>query len=440
VLFPTIFEGFVMKEYIEEFEYRDALFVVTEKCINQNGKPRYYITDDFKDIEKTIAKIEDWKKKNDAEFSGIIGIDDDEKFISAIKIAEHFHLNFLSRETGIISSNKFIMKEQFVKNNVPSGKFALVRDGNEKEIDNIPFPNVLKILSGNGTEFVFLNKNMEELMNNVKCIKRNLDNFIKDKIDYSIWFDKIEFEGRTVDPKQEFLVEEYLNGDEYSCDFVLYKNKIKIIRIAKKYKSPYFGYILAYQLLNKSSIKYYKLKVNELKKICGNIAKALMISNYKCPCMVDFMVVNGEIKIIETSARPGMGSFVPMMRKIYSYTSISVLYNLVAKKGFNFKIPKEEGLVVNIFAEKEGKINKFNIGDFSDYKNKFQLINKTLYFKEGDSVKKGGTDYWGLEVGRLSIEIMRKGIGFVSFNFLRKNYVKNILDLIKEKTILEIEK
>ena len=132
LLFPTKnVTGYILT-ILEDMGNENVLPVLREDYAKKNKLVEEYIADDFTSFDNLIKKIETWARLNDARFTGIIGIDDEDQFETVRRIAQHFGLDYYDNKTLIIASNKFLMKQQFEKNKVPTGAFALISDSNDK--------------------------------------------------------------------------------------------------------------------------------------------------------------------------------------------------------------------------------------------------------------------------------------------------------------------
>ena len=347
IIFPTIHIGEAelnsILESMQKANILDQIFVIYTNEFSKSNilVAKNHICDDFKSMPELLKKIETWRKKNLACFMSIIGTDDEEQFKITQKIASKFNAKFYEPLIPTIATNKFLMKREFVKNNVPTGKFMLF-DGSQ-DIREISFPNILKLVSGTGSSYIFLNTNELELRKNLEILKQSTKCDRKDhRLRKIIWQ---EGESLTINPKKEFLLEEYIGGDEYSCDLIKQGEKVDIIRVVKKMPSQHLGYFKGYHLMNESSIKKAGIGLGKLRTVCKNISKSLRIDNGIC--MVDFKLCNGQIKVIETSIRPGFSSFVNLMNKIYGYTSLSLLARMQLGEKIKVNIPKEEGFVLD---------------------------------------------------------------------------------------------
>ncbi len=400
LIFPNVFNetyyGIYLTRYLPKEE---LLMIVNRKFIEKFHPESNVIVDEFNDIQFLINKIEQWAKKNNTRFSAIIGIDDDQQFEVSKRIAEHFKLNFYSERTLKIACNKFLMKYRFEKCGVPVGKYTLISNFDRKSVQKIGYPNVLKILTGNSSYFMSVNKNESELKNNLthlaKTVKAERDQLQFMDVNYSDGERKI-----LTRPRIEFLLEEFLEGDEYSCDFLLKNGKISLLRVVKKYKAEKFGFFNGFFLMNKRNASLFGLNLKNLKGICKLIADAFEIDFGVC--MVDFILKDGNIRVIEATVRPGMAAFVHLMAELYSYTSLGILALLKMGRSIPKLWPEEEGLVVYVTADATGKIVDIDVKGL--YQLGLDIMEVKFYKKIGDRVTDYHDDYWESYLGHVLVK------------------------------------
>ena len=310
----------------------------------------YYIIDNFKSFAATIERIDMWSRLHKLPFTGVMGIDEEEQFRISKGIAKYYGLEFFQDKTCYRSSNKYLLKSFFKEFHVPIGKYTLLSDPGDSEIHRIGFPNVLKPVSGTGSQFIFLNENKEQLEQNFHLLKTAA---LRAEGDGRFNRRNVTVDGKTfnLDPRRQFLLEQYINGDEYSCDFLVRDNNVQVIRAVKKFKGPYFGLFSAYHLLTFEGLEANRIDLEKLTDMCRGIAQSFSIN--QGICMVDFKLSDGEFKVLESSVRPGLSAFNHLMYKIYGYTSLAVLAKLKMGIPFDLQFPEESGSVIYIYNWRE---------------------------------------------------------------------------------------
>jgi len=337
---------------------------------------RYSIADNFKSLPGLIGRLDSWSRKYRCTFSGVIGIDEEEQYKLSRKIAGHFGLEFFNETTCSLASNKYLMKKAFRENGVPTGKFALVRGPGPDNVKGIGFPNVLKIISGTQSEYVFLNRNPDELHENfayllkAASLVRGDCRFKKQRL-------QLETETVNFNPRTQFLLEEYVPGEEFSCDFIKHNDEIKIIRVVKKIRGGHFGMFKGYHLLNKKGLAQNDIDLEYLREICRRIALAFSIDNGVC--MVDFKMNDGALTVLESSIRPGLSAFNHLMYEIYGYTSLALMVTQKMGMKVDVGIPEVNGAVVYLYALKSGMIGAIDTSGLEELRYRYNILDIYKY-------------------------------------------------------------
>jgi hypothetical protein len=340
------------------------------------------IVDNFKSIPSLIIKIESWAHKNHASFKAIMGIDEEEQFSLSKHIARHFGLEFHNDKTCSMASNKFLLKTFFKKNRVPTGRFTLISKFDENIARYIGFPNILKVLSGNGSAYLFKNESMRQLKDNLAYLKKAVQ-----KVNGDSRFRKQTFdmgnESITLDPKRQFLLEEFIGGEEFSCDFIKHPDDVQVIRVVKKFKGPYVGYFKGYLLLKEEEIKLNGIDLPYLTEICRRIAKTFAINTGVC--MMDFKLHKKKIKVIESSIRPGLSAFNHLMYEIYGYTSLALMAKQKFGMNTDVRFPDENGAVVYLFGKEKTSPYYVDTSEIEKLKQQYNITYIHTFEDSGNS-------------------------------------------------------
>jgi hypothetical protein len=352
VIFPAYLIGHSeLLYFLKSMENQGLLDRVLPICsadfINSTDlHPPYYIIDNFKSFAAIIEKLDMWSKLHGLPFRGVMGIDEEEQFRISRGIAKHYGLDFYQGRTCFRSSNKYLLKTFFKQYQVPIGKYTLLSNPVDPEIRRVGFPNVLKPVSGTGSQFIFLNENMEQLERNFHLLSAAA---LRTDGDGRFNRRNVTIDGKTfsINPRKQFLLEQFIDGDEYSCDFLIRNNQVQIIRIVKKLKGPYFGLFSAYHLLTLEGLEINGIDLMKLMSLCRGISRAFSIE--QGVCMVDFKMNDGKFKVLESSVRPGLSAFNHLMYEIYGYTSLAVLARLKMGIPTDIQFPGESGSVIYIY-------------------------------------------------------------------------------------------
>jgi carbamoyl-phosphate synthase large subunit len=223
------------------------------------------------DFEKTIEIAQKYN------ISGIITTATDKPLIMMARVAEFLHLPFFSVQTAINSTDKLLMKNVFMKNKIPCAKGVIVE--NLDEIVNVNFPVIVKPRDNCGSRGVIYCKDKNEVATAIN-------------------------EAMSFTKNKNVLVEEYIEGKEYSIESLHFQNETKIIQFTEKITTdlPYNVELGHNQPANLTDFE--KLQIQEL---IVNIANAMNFVN--CASHTELKINENGIIIIETSPRLG-GDFI----------------------------------------------------------------------------------------------------------------------------------
>jgi biotin carboxylase len=299
------------------------------------------------DGEKILQALEDHISYWKSSFGGIVCYDCDSLELAAF-LAEKLQLSYPSTKSIRHCRDKNITKKLWRQNNIPCPRHRKVTSAEEafhfwQEIES---PCVLKPLTGSGSDLVHLCSNRKECEKSARIIQEGLQ------------------ERKTVRlyrkrPVSSFLAEEYIPGDEFSCDFTIRDKAVEILRLTKKIKftrKP-FGTIDAYMICDWQGAGLQK---TILADILLKAADALGLSN--ALCMVDFIVNNQQVYLLEMSPRPG-GDCIPAL--LFRATGFDILSRALefAKSQAPAPISKISGnglIALRLHAETSGVIVKIN--------------------------------------------------------------------------------
>ncbi len=215
----------------------------------------------------------------------------------AALLAEDLSLPFSSVESIRICRDKYAMSGRWQKQGLGIPRFTLARTAGEatqfqRELGK---PCVLKPVSGSGSELVFYSDSEGDC----RRFARLLLDGIHHRKENRLYSSAVE----------GFLMEEFVPGTEYSCDFLLQGHEVKILRFSRKIKAEDtpFGTTVGYAL---STCEQEGIDGRRLETLLGEAAQALGLT--RAFCMVDFLGCDGRISLLELSPRPG-GDCLPYL-------------------------------------------------------------------------------------------------------------------------------
>ena len=230
------------------------------------------------------------------------------------------------------------MRKVFLENGVDVPKFAKLGETDKVDLENFEFPVIVKPTDRSGSRGIFLCKNVEEVE---KAIPISAE---------------LSFEKKAI-------VEEYITGNEYSCEGITQNGEHHIITFTKKYTTgaPHF--------IETGHVEPSDLTEAQKEKATEIIKKALTALQVKNSAShAEFKVdENGKIKIIEIGARMGgdcIGSHLVRISTGYDFVKMTLDVALGKKIEFK-KVNEPQNAIIKFIFDNED-IKKYDI-----IKNKF---------------------------------------------------------------------
>lgn len=219
------------------------------------------------DYEGTCAVVEKYG------IDAIVTAATDKPLVMMARIAAKYGFPFYSVETAQWSTDKFQMKQRFELGDVPHAKGRLVKNG--AETADMVYPVIVKPRDNSGSRGVKLCRTKEEL-----------EQSMAEALEYS----KLD----------SVLVEEFIEGQEYSIEGLHYDGKSEVIQFTEK-KTTEFPYNVELGHIQPANISdENKQKIRE---IVAKIGKTLKFEN--CPSHTELKINERGIFVIETSPRLG---------------------------------------------------------------------------------------------------------------------------------------
>jgi biotin carboxylase len=206
------------------------------------------------------------------------------------QVAEKYNFIFPSVAHIKRARNKFLMKQAFIANNVPCAKgkiFDKEQNITEEELTDYNFPLIIKPADAFSSRGVLKVNCFNELINN-------------------------EFFTRSFSSDGSIIVEEFIEGKEYSIESITYNGQTHIIQYTEKIitKYPYtveMGHIQPAELDDKQ-----KADIDDVVK---RAIDALGLDN--CAAHTELMMTKTGPKIIEIGARLG-GDYISSYLTLHS--------------------------------------------------------------------------------------------------------------------------
>lgn len=219
------------------------------------------------DYEGTLAVAEKYG------ISAVVTAATDKPLVMMARIAKALSLPFYSVETAVWSTDKYQMKARFIEGGVPCAQGRLIHNADEAK--DLAFPIICKPRDNSGSRGVKLCRSLQELQ---ECIDEALQYSHLDTV----------------------LVEEYLEGREFSIESLHYGGKSEVIQFTEK-KTTEFPYNV--ELGHKQPANLTESQQAEIREIISKIASCLNFEN--CASHTELKVNDRGIFVIETSPRLG---------------------------------------------------------------------------------------------------------------------------------------
>lgn len=219
------------------------------------------------DYEGTLAVA---KKYN---VSAVVTAATDKPLVMMARIAKELNSPFYSVETAQWSTDKYQMKQRFIEGGVPCAQGRLIHSADEAK--DLFFPVICKPRDNSGSRGVKLCRDVNELQ---ECIDEALDNSKLDTV----------------------LVEEFIEGREFSIETLHYEGKTDVIQFTEK-KTTEFPYNV--ELGHKQPANLTDHECQQIREIISKIAACMNFEN--CPSHTELKVNDRGIFVIETSPRLG---------------------------------------------------------------------------------------------------------------------------------------
>lgn len=294
----------------------------------------------------------------------------DKPLVMMARIAEKYGFPFYSVETAQWSTDKFQMKERFELGGVPHAQGVLLNSGNwqlaigefgQKLIANgqeLYFPVIVKPRDNSGSRGVKLCRSKEELEASMN-------------------------EALEVSKLDTVLVEEFIEGPEYSIEGLHHDGKSEVIQFTEK-KTTEFPYNVELGHIQPANIS--EENQQKIREIVDKIGSALHFKN--CPSHTELKINGRGIFVIETSPRLG-GDYITSTLTPLS-TGVNLEYELL-KISLGESINPQPKAVqysgVRFFSFEEGSVIK-HMPNEEFVKSWPHVVDFSFNLKEGEKVNR----------------------------------------------------
>lgn len=369
--FPLILEA--VKEY--KGEYYRILIVDRFERMPETILDRKLLDEVFEEV----VVVEDINNRMEV-LDVLIGIQKRMKikaiyatFEEAVEMAgflrEKLKVSGMQEAESIRVRNKYIMKNHLRSYGIKLAKIKIVKNISQirEDISEIGYPLIFKPLDGAGAAETFRIKDDKDLTDLEEYIEKKL----KDKF----------CEGK-------FVVEEFIQGEEYHCDSIVMNGEVQFVAVGK-----YLNNCLdaVEEELAIGTIVFpmetgdFSDSINKIKKLNKKVINALAIQNSICHMEV-FVQNNGDVIFSEIATRVGGGPLIGNC--IINTYGIDIYKAFVqAELGEYNQTIQERGNIYTgciAFPTKEGKVTKISISE--DFINTEGVVKVEIFNKVGDYI------------------------------------------------------
>lgn len=252
----------------------------------------YFYPISITDKEKILEECKKIKPK------AVVSIASDLAVITVNYLADKLGLTGNNPENSIICTNKYEMRRAFKQANVKTPNFLKVGENQEINLDEFKFPVIVKPTDRSGSRGI------------TKVIdKKDINQAVNDAIENSF--------------EKKAIIEEFIEGEEYSCECISYKGEHKYLAITKKFTTgaPHF--------IETGHIQPAGLSKEQESKVVKEIFKALdALKIQNGPSHSEFKIdKDGNVGIIEIGARMGgdcIGSDLVKISTGYDFLRLTI--------------------------------------------------------------------------------------------------------------------
>lgn len=370
-----------------------ALFItdpaIRSKASEAAPDPEEEILCNLNDYHKIRTALIRHVEKWNIELGGITCFDCESMELTA-NLASYYSLPYPSVKSVRNCRDKFTSKMLWHQNNIPCPAVTLINSYTEAvefflQVDG---PCVIKPRTGSGSELVFRCDTVKDCEMAVFQIKKGLRERQENRLFSNAFIDS-----------PVMIAEEFVSGEEYSCDFVIHNGTVDIIRLTRKIRSRQstFGTIRGYVLEDLPD----RLEHREISDILYRSACVLGIT--EAVSMVDFLVRNNEIVLLEMTPRPG-GDCIPYLLQRALHLNIIKLAMDFALR-YPITLTNNKGNTpyagLRLHAKQSGVLKKINTFSLDS---DCRVLEFNIFKKPGDLIRMPPDDYESWLLGHVIIK------------------------------------
>ncbi len=309
-------------QWIRESDHEACLFLTDNAVLRQRTKPGKKSDElvwDLSNYAEVQSELRRYLSKNGVCLNGIACFDCESLELAA-SIAQAYALPYPTVQAVNNCRDKYVSKQIWRQYGLPTPRTRIVQTPEEAVDAQNDYGGriVLKPNGGSGSELIFSCISRQDCRRNFTRIKHGL----KKRSHHRLYttYEK----GR-----RRILAEEFIPGEEYSCDFIIKNNRVDIIRIARKIISTRkpFGTASAYLVPAQLPKGITRKAFNHLL-----IRSASVLGINRAICMIDFKVDGDQVVLLELTPRPG-GDCIPfLLRRSFGLDILTLTLNFYRER------------------------------------------------------------------------------------------------------------
>jgi len=339
----------------------------------------------YADIKLVISTHDEKKIFEQAVKNNIDGILTTSDFPVRVvaSIAEKLGLKALSRESANICTNKFLLRQKLKYSNLNCPKYILAKTINDLSVIDF-FPAIIKPIDSSASRGVKKVNSKEEL--------------------------KKEFEiSLSYSNAKKIIIEEFIEGKEFSVESLTYNGETDIIAITEKNKiGEDKGYFVEYSHKIPANITKHESKL--IKQTTIDIIKAINLNNSSSH--TEIIISNDKAYLVEIGARLG-GDFIAS-DLVYLSKGVDMLKNII-------KMSVNEEIDIKTKYHKYSAIQFITQDNYLSAKNFIDTKNKQMIKFDIKPYK------------NISIKNSLDRLGYIILQTLKNNELEDLLNKINNE-------
>jgi glutathione synthase/RimK-type ligase-like ATP-grasp enzyme len=371
-----------------------ALFLTDPTVRRQAPEPRptpaEEIVCDLSDYGGARQALEQCLSSEALRLNGIASYDCESMELAAV-LAHEFALPYPSVQTVNNCRNKYLSKLLWQKHGLRTPRSMLIRSIADVAafFREIGGPCVLKPLNGSGSELIFWCDSERACETGFEKIISGLQERRTNRL-----YKSLSNDGPMI------LAEEYIKGNEFSCDFVIENGGVRVIRITRKVISSTGAFGTARGYLLSASLPD-GIDEQDLLQILYQSAAALGLD--RAMCMLDFIIHENQIVLLELAPRPGGDCLPFLLRRCWNLDLLKLFLDFSQHRPLRIEIPSDPPacLGLRLHARHSGILKKI---DASQLSNHARVRETYLCRKPGHLIRMPPDDYESWLLGHIIME------------------------------------